>query len=66
VYRAVDQRGQVIDALSKRRDIASARRFLTTALAAHRAPAEVITDRAVGLANVIDELTPAANHNAAD
>jgi transposase-like protein len=64
VYRAVDQHGQVIDVfVSKRRDIASARRFFTTALAAHRAPAEVITDRAPALANVIDELIPAAFHN---
>jgi transposase-like protein len=46
VYRAVDQHGQVIDVyVPKRRDTASARRFFTTALAAHRAPAEVITDR---------------------
>jgi transposase-like protein len=34
VYRPVDQHGQVIDVfVSKRRDIASARRFFTTALA---------------------------------
>jgi IS6 family transposase len=39
VYRAVDQHGQVIDLLvSKGRDIASARRFFTTELAAHRPP----------------------------
>lgn len=63
-YRAVDQHGQVIDVLvSRRRDIASARRFFTTALAAHHAPAEVITDRAPALANVIEELIPAAFHN---
>jgi transposase-like protein len=38
VYRAVDQHGQVIDVfVSNRGDIASARRFSTTALAAHRA-----------------------------
>ena len=43
VYRAVDQDGQVIDVLvSKRRDIASARRFFVAALAAHPAPVEVI------------------------
>ena len=47
----------------QRRDIASARRFFTTALAAHRAPAEVITDRAPALAKVVDELIPAAFHN---
>lgn len=61
VYRSVDQHGQVIDAfVSRRRDIASARQFFTTALAAHRAPAEVITDRAPALAIVIEELIPAA------
>ena len=32
-------------------------------LAAHHAPAEVITDRAPALANVIEELIPAAFHN---
>jgi transposase-like protein len=64
VYRAVDQRGQVIDVfVSKRRDIASARRFFTTGLAAHRAPAEVITDHAATLANVIFDLIPPAFHN---
>lgn len=47
VYRAVDQHGQVIDIfVSKRRDIASARRLFTTALAAPHSPAEVINDRA--------------------
>ncbi len=64
MYRAVDQYGQVIDVfVSKRRDIASARRFFTTALAAHRSPAEVITDRAPALANVIEDLNPAAFHS---
>jgi IS6 family transposase len=47
VYRAVDQRGQVIDVLaSRRRDIASARRFFATSLLAHRARTEVVADRA--------------------
>ena len=64
VYRAVDQHGQVIDVfVSKRRHIASARRFFTTALAAHRSPAEVMTDRAAALANVIEELISAVFHN---
>ncbi|MDP1876265.1 MAG: IS6 family transposase [Actinomycetota bacterium] len=64
VYRAVDQHGEVIDVfVSHRRDIASARRFFTTALAGHRAPVEVITDRAPALAIVIEELIPAAFHN---
>jgi transposase-like protein len=60
----VDQHGQVIDILvSKHRDIASARRFFTASLLAHRAPAEVITDRAPALANVMEDLIPAAFHN---
>jgi len=45
------------------RDIAAARRFFATALTAHGEPAEVITDRAAALANVIEELLPAAVHN---
>ena len=64
VYRAVDQHGQVIDVyVSQRRDIASARRFFGTALTAHGEPSEVITDRAPALANVIEDLIPAALHN---
>jgi IS6 family transposase len=64
VYRAVDEHGQVIDVLvSKRRDIVAARRFFSAALAAHGEPKEVITDRAVALANVIAELMPDAVHN---
>jgi len=64
VYRAVDQQGQVIDVyVSHRRDLASARRFLTAALAVHGDPGVVITDRAPALANVIAELVPAALHN---
>ena len=60
----VDQHGQVIDVyVSRRRDIASARRFFTAALTVHGDPAEVITDRAPALANVIEELVPAALHN---
>ena len=49
--------------MSRRSDIASARRFFTTESAAHRSPAEEITDRAPALANVIKELIPAAFHN---
>ena len=46
-YRAVDGFGQVIDVyVSVRRDIAAARRFFTTAMAAHGEPKEVVTDRA--------------------
>ncbi len=64
VYRAVDQHGQVIDVyVSPRRDIPSARRFFTAALGFHGNPCEVITDRAPALANVIEELVPAAFHN---
>ena len=64
VYRAVDQDGQVIDVyVSQRRDIASARTFFTAALAVHGVPTEVITDRAPALANVIEDLIPAAWHN---
>lgn len=64
VYRAVDQHGQVIDVLvSRHRDIASAGWFFTASLRAHRTPAEVITDRALALANVTPELIPAAFGN---
>ena len=64
VYRAMDEHGQVIDVLvSRRRDIAAARRFFDAALAAHGEPDEVITDRAAALANVIAELIPNAVHN---
>ena len=64
VYRAVDQHGQVIDVyVSQRRDIASARTFFTAALSVHGDPAEVVTDRASALVNVIEDLIPAALHN---
>ena len=64
VYRAVDQHGQVIDVyVSQRRDITSARTFFTAALTVHGIPTEVITDRAPALANVIEDLIPAALHN---
>ena len=64
VYRAVDEHGQVIDVLvSRRRDIAAARKFFAAALAAHGAPVEVVTDRAAALAHAIAELIPDAAHN---
>ncbi len=64
VYRAVDQRGQIIDVyVSPRRDKSSARRFLETALGAHGEPVEIVTDRAPALGAVIEELMPAAFHN---
>ena len=53
--------GRVIDVyLSQRRDVASARTLFTTI---HGDPAEVITDRAPALANVIEDLVPAAWHD---
>ena len=48
---------------SRRRDIASARRFFTAALTVHGDPGEVIVDRSPALANVVEELLPAALHN---
>ena len=67
VYRAVDPYGQIIDVyVSARRDTPAARRFFTTALDAHGAPVEVVTDRAWTLLTVVDELMPAAAfHNTA-
>jgi len=63
LYRAVDQHGQVIDVLlSRRRDLAAARRFFTRALRASAAPAEVTTDRAPVYPRVLDELVPSALH----
>ena len=64
VYRAVDQKGQVIDVfVSNRRDIDAARRFFSSSLTAHGEPVEVVTDKAPALARAIDELIPAAFHN---
>jgi IS6 family transposase len=64
VYRAVDEHGQVIDVLlSRRRDIAAARRFFAAALVAQGEPVEVVTDGAAALAYVIVELMPDAVHN---
>jgi IS6 family transposase len=64
VYRAVDQYGQIIDVfVSPKRDTRSARRFFETALDAHGAPVEVVTDRAPALRAAIEELMPAAFHN---
>ena len=66
VYRAVDQHGQVIDVyVSRRSDIAAARRFFTGVLADHGQPTEVVTDLASALRHVIGELFPAAFHNTA-
>ncbi|CAB4743968.1 MAG: IS6 family transposase [Actinobacteria bacterium] len=64
VYCAVDEYGQVIDVLlSRRRNIAAARRFFAAAIDAHGEPGEVVTDRATTLAYVIVELLPDAVHN---
>jgi transposase, IS6 family len=64
VYRAVDQHGQIIDVfVSRKRDIAAARTFFTSALTAHGEPNEVITDLAPALETVIEQLIPNAFHN---
>jgi transposase-like protein len=63
LYRAIDQHGQVIDALlSERRDLAAAQRFFARALRAGTIPAEVTTDRAPAYPRVLDELIPSALH----
>ena len=64
VYRAVDQRGQVIDVfVSRRRNIASARRFFETMLEGRERPREVTTDLAAPLLRVVDELLPEVLHD---
>jgi len=64
VYRATNEQGQVIDVhVSRRRDIAAARRFFTAALTAHGEPDEVITDLAQASETVIEELIPDSFHN---
>jgi IS6 family transposase len=64
VYRAVDQRGQVIDVfVSPRRNIDAARTFFRRVLNAHGEPDEVVTDLAQALETVIEELMPDAFHN---
>ena len=62
VYRAVDQRGQVIVPVPATR-YRPARRFFATALTAHGEPTQVFTDRAAALANVNEDLIPAAVHS---
>jgi transposase, IS6 family len=66
VYRAVDQRGQVIDVLvSKRRHGEAARRYFRRALSRLKVtPTEVVTDAAPVYPRVLDELVPAAWHHA--
>ena len=63
LYRAIDQHGQVIDVwLSRRRDLASARRFFNRALTSGTVPVEIATDRAPAYPRVLDELVPSALH----
>jgi len=62
--RALEQYGQVIDVyVSRRRNIAAARRFFRLALTAHGEPEQVITDLAQALETVIAELVRQAFHN---
>jgi transposase-like protein len=65
VYRAVDQRGQVIDVLvSARRDAAAARLFFRRVLVRVKVtPTEVVTDAAAVYPAVLDELIPSAWHH---
>ena len=64
LYRAVDQRGHVIDVyVSPRRNIAAARRFFTGALTAHGEPDKVVTDLAQALKTTIEQLIPNAFPN---
>ena len=64
VYRAIDNHGQVVDVMvSKRRDIAAARKFFNAALTAHGGPEEVVTDLAAPLEHVIEERLPGVFHN---
>jgi IS6 family transposase len=57
VYRAIDERGQVIDVfVSPRRNITAARTFFAAALAAHGEPDEIITDLAQALETAIEQL----------
>ena len=63
LYRAIDQRGQVIDVLvSTRRNAAAARSFVTRARRFGPVPVEVVTDRAPVYPGVVDEVAPAARH----
>ena len=63
MYRAVDQRGQVIEvAVSKRRDVAATTRCFAMMLTGCERPREVTTDFAVPLLSVVD-LVPGAVHD---
>jgi transposase, IS6 family len=65
VYRALDQHGQVIDALvSARRDAMAARRFFRRAMTTLKVtPTEVVTDATPVYPAVLDELVPSAWHH---
>jgi transposase, IS6 family len=63
LYWAIDQYGQVIDALaSDKHDVTATRRFFIRALAHARRPVDVTTDRAPAYLRVLDELLPAVHH----
>src|SRR3954447_19461557 len=63
LYRAIDQYGQVIDVwLSRKRDLAAARKFFSRALVLGTVPVVVTTDRAAVYPRVLDELIPSAMH----
>lgn len=65
VYRAADQRGQVIDVfVSRRRNIPAATKFFETMLAGRDRPREVTTDLAAPLLRVVDDLLPEVLHDA--
>jgi transposase-like protein len=66
LFRAIDQFGQDIEVyLSHRRDAKAARRFLERAIGLTRiSPVEVTTDRYRVYPRVLDELLPAALHDA--
>jgi IS6 family transposase len=64
-YRAVDQRGQVIDVyVSKRRHVTAAIRFLEMMLSGRDRPTDVTTDLAAPLLRV-DDLLPEELHDTA-
>jgi transposase-like protein len=63
LYRAIDQYGQVIDALaSEKRDLAATRRFFTQALDHRTHPSAVTRTKTPAYPRVLDELMPAACH----
>lgn len=63
LHRAIGQHGQVIDVLlSRRRDLGTARRFLTRALRAGTVPAGITAGRAPACLRVPGELVPSALH----